>query len=159
MKVKNHSGVSDSVWPHGLYSPWNFPGQNTGVGSLSLLQGIFPNQGLNQDLLHCRRILYQLNYQGSPFWYECWLVKEYKDLHGWWLIESFWQKEYILWWFFTRPRTSIFLTQVQFILCTPVSLPGRLHGQRSLAGYSPWGCKSQIWLTEHTRTHARIVEV
>ena len=37
----------DSLQPHGLYSPWNSPGQNTGVGSLSLLQGIFPTQGLN----------------------------------------------------------------------------------------------------------------
>ena len=42
------------------------PGQNTGVGGLSLLQGIFPTQGLNPDLPHCRRILYQLSYQGSP---------------------------------------------------------------------------------------------
>ena len=39
--------MSDSLWPHGLYSPWNSPGQNTGVSSLSLLQGIFPTQGLN----------------------------------------------------------------------------------------------------------------
>ena len=46
--------------PHGLYSPWNSLGQNTGVGSLSCLQGIFPTQGLNPDLLHYRRILYQL---------------------------------------------------------------------------------------------------
>ena len=38
------SVVSDSLRPHGLYSPWNSPGQNTGVGSLSLLQGIFPTQ-------------------------------------------------------------------------------------------------------------------
>ena len=88
-----------TLQPHGLYSPWNSPGQNTGVGSLSLLQGIFPTQGsnlglppwlilyqlshkgsprilewvaylqqifptqeLNQGLLHCRRILYQLSY-------------------------------------------------------------------------------------------------
>ena len=51
--------------PRGLYSPWNFPGQNTGVGSLSLLQGIFPNQGLNPDLPHCRRILYQLSHKRS----------------------------------------------------------------------------------------------
>ena len=41
--------------------------KNTGVGSLSLLQGIFPTQELNRDLLHCRRILYQLSYEGSPF--------------------------------------------------------------------------------------------
>ena len=40
------SVVSDSLQPHGLYSPWNSPGQNTGVGSLSLLQGIFPNPGI-----------------------------------------------------------------------------------------------------------------
>ena len=40
--------------------------KNTGVGSLSLLQGIFLTQELNQGLLHCRQILYQLNYQGSP---------------------------------------------------------------------------------------------
>ena len=52
--------------PHGLYSPWNSPGQNTGVGSLSLLQGIFSTQGLNPGLLHCRQILYQLSHKGSP---------------------------------------------------------------------------------------------
>ena len=40
--------------------------QNTGVGSLSLLQGIFPTQGSNLGLLHCRRLLYQLSFQGSP---------------------------------------------------------------------------------------------
>ena len=58
--------VSDSLQPQGLYSPWSFPGQNTGVGSLSLLQGIFPTQGSNPGLLHCRQILYQLSHQGSP---------------------------------------------------------------------------------------------
>ena len=40
--------------------------KNTGVGSLSLLQGIFPTQEWDQGLLHCRQILYQLSYQGSP---------------------------------------------------------------------------------------------
>ena len=44
----SHSVVSDSLRPHGLYSCWNSLGQNTGVGSLSLLQGISPTQGLNQ---------------------------------------------------------------------------------------------------------------
>ena len=52
--------------PYGPYSPCNSLGQNTGVGSLSLLQGIFPNQGSNAGLLHCRRILYQLSHKGSP---------------------------------------------------------------------------------------------
>ena len=51
---------------HGLYSPWNSPGQNTGVGSLSLLQGIFPTQGSNSGLPHCRQILHQLRYKGRP---------------------------------------------------------------------------------------------
>ena len=111
---KSHSVLSYSVRPHGPQSPWASPGQNTGVGrlsllqgifptqrlspdlpnpgseprsltlqvdslpaepqgkpkdtevdSLSLLQGIFPSQELNLGLLHCRQILYQLNYQGS----------------------------------------------------------------------------------------------
>ena len=62
---RRHSVVSDSLWPHGLYSPWNSPGQNTGVGSLSLLQGIFPTQGSNPGLLHCRWILYQLSHKES----------------------------------------------------------------------------------------------
>ena len=61
--------MSDSLWPHGLYSPWNFPGQNTGVGSHSLLQGILPTQGLNPGLLHCGLILYHLSHHGSPFCY------------------------------------------------------------------------------------------
>ena len=52
--------------PHGLYSPWNSPGQNTGVGSLSLLQRTFPTQGSNPGLPHCRQILYQLSHKGSP---------------------------------------------------------------------------------------------
>ena len=47
------------------YSPWNSPGQYAGVGSHSLLQGIFPIQGLNPSLPHCRRILYPLSHQGS----------------------------------------------------------------------------------------------
>ena len=52
--------------PHGLYSPWNSPDQNTGVGSHSLLQGIFPAQGSNPGLPHCGWILYQLSHEGTP---------------------------------------------------------------------------------------------
>ena len=51
-----------TLQPHGL----NSPGQNTGVGSLSLLQGIFPTQGAKPGLLHCRWILYQLSHKESP---------------------------------------------------------------------------------------------
>ena len=63
---ESRSVVSDSLQPCGLYSPWNSPGQNTGAGSLFLLQGIFPTQGLNPGLPLCRWILYQLSHQGSP---------------------------------------------------------------------------------------------
>ena len=58
--------ISNSLWPYGLYSPWNSPGQNTGVSSHSLLQGIFPTHGSNPGLPHCRWILYQLSHRGSP---------------------------------------------------------------------------------------------
>ena len=58
--------MSDSLQPHELYDPWNSWGQSTGVGSLSLLHGIFPTrEGLNPGLLHCRQILYQLSHKGS----------------------------------------------------------------------------------------------
>ena len=99
------SVTSNSLPPHGLYGPRNFPGQNIGVryfpspgdllnpgieprsptlqadslptkpqgkpkntrvGSLSLLQGIFPNQGSNPGLQPCRQILYHLSHKGSP---------------------------------------------------------------------------------------------
>ena len=59
------SVVSDSLRPRGLYSPWNSPGQNTGVGSHSLLQGIFPTQGSNPGLTRGRRLLYQLSHKGA----------------------------------------------------------------------------------------------
>ena len=65
-KCGESESPANSLQPYGLYGPWNSPGQNTGVGSLSLLQGIFPTQGSNPGLLHCRQILYQLSHQGSP---------------------------------------------------------------------------------------------
>ena len=58
--------MSDSLQPHGLCSQWNSPGQNTGMGSHSLLQGIFPTQGSNLSLPHCRQILNQPSHTGSP---------------------------------------------------------------------------------------------
>ena len=101
---ESHSVLSNSLRLHGVYHPWNSPGQNTrrcfpspgdlpnrgmeprspvsqvyslpaepqgkpkntGKGSLSLLQWIFPTQKSTRGLLHCRWILYQLSYQGSP---------------------------------------------------------------------------------------------
>ena len=66
MKVKVTQSCPTLLQHHGLYSPWNSPGQNARVGSLSLLQGIFPTQGSNPGLPHCRWILYQLSHKGSP---------------------------------------------------------------------------------------------
>ena len=66
MECESHSVVSDSLRPHSLYSPWNSPGQNNGVVSLSLLQGIFPTQGSNPGFPQCRWILCQLSHKGSP---------------------------------------------------------------------------------------------
>ena len=67
----SRSVVSDSSQPHGLLftsllCPWNSPGKNTGVGSHSLLQGVFPTQGLNLAPLHRGQILYHLSHQRSP---------------------------------------------------------------------------------------------
>ena len=69
VKSESRPIVSDSLQPHGLYiySPWNSPGQNTGVGSCSFLQGLYPTQGSNPGLPHCRQILYQLSHQVSQF--------------------------------------------------------------------------------------------
>ena len=63
----NHSVVSYSLWPHRLQParllcPWDFPGKNTATGCHFLLQGIFPIQGSNPGLLHCRQILYHLSH-------------------------------------------------------------------------------------------------
>ena len=65
------SVVSDSVRPRRrqptrLLCPWDSPGKNTGMGCYALLQGIFPTQGSNPGLWHCRQILYCLSHQGSP---------------------------------------------------------------------------------------------
>ena len=65
------SVMSDSMQPHGLQParllcPWGFPSKNTGVGCHFLLQGIFPTQGSNPGLPHCRQTLYHLSHQGSP---------------------------------------------------------------------------------------------
>ena len=62
--------------------PWNSPGKNTGVGSHSLLQGIFPTQGLNSGVPHCRWILYPLSHQGSPRILE-WVAYPFSSRSSW----------------------------------------------------------------------------
>ena len=63
--------MSNSMQPYGLQPtrllcPWDSPGKNTGVGCHALLQRIFPTQGLNPLLLHCRWLLYLLSHLGTP---------------------------------------------------------------------------------------------
>ena len=65
----SHSVVSTSLWPHGLQPtrllyPWDFPGKSTGVGCHFLLHRIFPTQGSNPGLPHCRQTFYHLSHQG-----------------------------------------------------------------------------------------------
>ena len=68
---ESYSVMSVSLWPHRLYSPWNSPGQNPGVGSRSILQVIVPTQGSNPGPVHCRQILYHLSHKETPRILEC----------------------------------------------------------------------------------------
>ena len=134
--------------PHGLFSPWNSPGQNIGVGSLSLSQGIFPTQELNL-VSHCRRILYQLSHKGSPF-----NVREAdfilffhpKDLNLYIKNQSIQGSCSIICIKAMAIRAAIYypsygLPRRRQRHPTPVLLPGKSHGRRSLVGCSPWGCE------------------
>ena len=78
-----------------MYSSWNSPGQNTGVGSISFLQAIFPTQGLNPGLPHCRQILYQreaftlelMKLNNIKNWFLCCfrvVLSAKSDLCNWW---------------------------------------------------------------------------
>ena len=76
-KSESHSVMSDSLRSYGLYSPWNSPGKNTGVGNLSLLQGNLPNSVSNPGLPYCR-----LNLK---------LLKLYEDIKQFNVIISDWR--------------------------------------------------------------------
>ena len=135
MKVKVTWSCSTLCDPmDSIVSPWNSPGQNTGVGSLSLLQVIFPTQGLNPGLPPCRQILYQLSHKGSPL--ATWCGKKKKKAEG---SECFKNEEHLL--------KVTFCTNLEFATGrrkrqpTPVFMPGKSHGPRSLVGYNPWGRK------------------
>ena len=140
--------MSNSLRPHGLLPvrllcPWDSLGRNTGVGSHSLLRGIFPAQGSNPGPPHCRWIRYHLRHQESPRILE-------------WVAYPFSRRS-------SRPRNQTEFPALQVdslpaelpgkILVqgrecnrrrqwhpTPGLLPGKSHGWRSLVGCSPWGC-------------------
>ena len=94
--------------PPGSSVHGDFPGKNTGVGSLSLLQRIFPTQGLNPGLPHCRRILYCLNQQESPFrWIKALILIKSKSIlsvFSLWLVLSV----YCLWNLCPHPNLLIY---------------------------------------------------
>ena len=105
--------MSNSLQAHGLYSPWHSPGQNTGVDSCSILQGVFPTQGLNPGLHLCRRTVYQLSHiPGSG----------------------------------RSPEEGTAIP-------APMFLPGELHGQESLMGYSLWDCNESDTTERLTHTY------
>ena len=126
---ESYSAVSKSLQTHGLYSPWNSPGQNTEVSSLSFLQGIFPTQGLNPGLPHCRWILYQLSHQGSPRILE-WVTYSFSS--GSSQPRNPYGVSWIAGGFFTS--WAIRRREFEHIL-------GDSEGQGSLACCSPWGRK------------------
>ena len=82
VKSESCSVLSDTLQPHGVLSPWNSPGTNTGVGSLSCLQGIFPTQGSNPGLPHFLGILYCQSHMGSPRILE-WVAYPYSRGSSW----------------------------------------------------------------------------
>ena len=92
------SVVPNSLQPHGLYGPWKSPGQNTGVDSLSLLQGIFPTWQLNPGLLHCRPILTSWATRGDLRGKSIKKIKETLITKFWILAESRMQGEGSKWW-------------------------------------------------------------
>ena len=139
-----------------LPGSWNFPGKNTGQGCHFLLQGIFPTQGSNLGLLHCRQTLNCLSHQGS-------------------LVEIVLLSSFCLLWSFTcqeqgfpggpsgkepvcqcrRHKGHKLYPWMGKILWRragrplPVLLPGESHGQRSLVSFGPWSCK-ELDMTEAT---------
>ena len=132
--------MSNSLQPHGLYtySPWNSPGHNTGVGSRSLLQGIFPTLGSNPGLLHCRLILYQLSHQRSP----------YTHLTGHPLVSAGgWVQMISL---NTRGLRNVFLILTKLMLSNGiqrVDWRSSIHSYCALLENYPWKIKNQArWL-------------
>ena len=121
-------------------SPWSFSGKSTGVGCHFFLQGIFPTQGLNPGLPHSRQTLYHLSHQGSGFpgvasgnesACQCRRRKRYRSDP--WVGQIPWSRKW---------------------QTTPVFLPGKSQGQRSLVGYSPW-IHRESDMTEQLSTHMK----
>ena len=144
MKYESHSVVSDSLQPHGLYSPPNSPGQNTGVGSLSLLQGIFPAQGLNPCLPIYRWILYLLSHQGSPRILECVpypFSKGTSQPRNWIGVSSTAGSEKAM-----APHSSTLAWKILWM-----EKPGRLQSMGSLSVGHDWATSLSLFIFMHWR--------
>ena len=134
----SRSVVSDSLRPHGHQAPqWDFLGKSTGVGCHFLLQGIFPTQGSNPGLLHCRQMVYRLSHLGPYSPVE--IVMSYMFVRAPRLCscnESACQ--------FGRYRLDPWVRKIPWRRKwqpTPVFLPEKFYVQRSLVGYSLWDHK------------------
>ena len=122
---ESHSVVNDSLWHHGLSSPWNSPGQNTRVGSLSLLQGIFPTQESNPGLPHRRQILYWLSHRKSPRVLE-WVAYPFSRASSW-----------------PRNRTGVSCIAGRFFTNWARVAPHILRVQLKIIG--PMNCWGSLW--------------
>ena len=143
--------LSNSLWPYGLYSPWNSPGQKTEVGSFSLLQGIIPPQGLNSGLPHYRQILYQLSYKESPRILE-WVAYPFSSRSSWprnWTKVSCIAGRFFTNWAIreaigemqTKPTTKQHCTQVWMAIIKKTSV-GQDVEKRETLGH--WWCKYKL---------------
>ena len=121
---ESHSVMSDSLWPHGLYSPWNSPGQNIGVGSLSFFQGIFPTQESNW--VSCSAGRFFTNWaireaQGAmnhalKWWWTCWIAEIISDLDN---HINFVDKAAVLW----QPLSKLYLSNLVIYILTLDIMP------------------------------------
>ena len=138
-------------------SPWNSLGQNSGVGSLSLLQGIFPTQGLNPGLPHCRRFLYQLSHKGSPRILE-WVAYPFSRVSSWprnWTWDSpALQADSLPTELLGKPDCPQRWKDLTFVFhkdgCTTEQASPTSSGSSSLKNF-PWGLASLLaqWLRIH----------
>ena len=135
---ESHSGVSDSLQPHELCSAWNSPGQNTGMGSCSLHQGIFPTQGSNSGLSHCRRTL-PAEPQGSPKYHEeaCNSDTPVQNL----ITSSF-----------PCPQSSFPTPEtIPFLYLWNIQTPP--FGEADLRFILPFSCLAALWITPFSAAH------